>query len=1149
MSRPLLLALAAAALLAAADHTLTSAGPSAGHYRDFGDAGGFLNIVPPGQDGVVNGPEAIAAQAGQYPPHVRDQLAMYGDLVYNTPGLTEDRLSQFFKDASFGVREEDIDRIYAPTAGVTVIRDRSFGVPHIFGDTRYATMFAQGYTGAEDRLFLMDVLRHLGRARLSEFLGASESNLEFDRDQIAAAPYREEDLTAQLAAIQASGEEGAAGVADLRAYTDGVNAYINEALTDPSKLPAEYPALQHVPTPWKAEDTVAVASLVGAIFGKGGGGELRNFCGLQAMAAELGSASAARAVFDDLHFANDAEAPTTSRDPAPYMLDLGAVDPAAHPDIDCASLRPIDDGATSVDDVVRAITGELPPRTIDGPLGPIRLNFSSGMSNAVLIGADRTVTGDPIAVFGPQTGYFIPRLLVEKDVHGPGIDARGVAFAGTDLYVQLGRGPDFAWSATSSGADNIDQWVLRLCEPGGGAATTESMGYLRNGACEPIETYQHTQVAKPSAGGVPAGPDVVLSWRVDRSEHYGPLVARGTLTDGTPIAVASIRSTYRAELNSARGFRRINDPATMTDGFESFRSNMGGGVDYTFNWFFIDSNDIGYQHSCKCPQRAQGVDPYLPAWGDGRYDWRGFIALESQPQDVNPGEGYIVSWNNKQAPQFTSSDREFAFGPAHRSQLLSDRVEAALANGLVDRADVVDIMEDAGTVDLRGQEVLSFLFEAMGPTAPPGSDPRAQEMRDRLAAWLTTETHRRDHDRSGEYDDPQPPAIIDAWWPLVAHVIFDDASGNALDHLGLLLHDAPQLHLGSAFNDGVYGHVNKDLRGLLDYPQQSPWSRVYCGRGDREACRLDLWASLTAAAWSLEEEFGSPNVADWRRAIADDDVRHTAVGVTMVPAIHWINRPTFQQVVQIEDPHPIAMTFGAGALQSAAGKKIGFTFRVEAMSNGDGGGSFKLHDHASGHKLDVDEITSASAPARAGCGAIAEGAVNSFEFSGVGTFNGVPDRDVRICVQDNAEPGAGHDLIHVSCSGCPYESAAAAASEVLVQGNVRVRSLVEAGLPGTPGTSSPSVIALEPALGLSANPGAVQVVTATVYDAAGTPLAGVPLSLTGGSPLAALLPMGSVTDAQGRIAFQLRSLVSLTGTWVATANGVSSNPVQIVWLP
>src|SRR6185436_12029480 len=128
-------------------------------------------------------------------------------------------------------------------AGVVVIRDLSFGVPHIFGQTRYATMFAQGYTAAEDRLFLMDVLRHLGRARLSEFLGASPGNQAMDRDQLAIAPYTEADLTAQLVAIRDSGPEGLAGYQDLLAYVDGVNQYINEAIGDAQKLPAEYPAL------------------------------------------------------------------------------------------------------------------------------------------------------------------------------------------------------------------------------------------------------------------------------------------------------------------------------------------------------------------------------------------------------------------------------------------------------------------------------------------------------------------------------------------------------------------------------------------------------------------------------------------------------------------------------------------------------------------------------------------------------------------------------------------------------------------------------------------------------------------------------------------------------------------------------------------
>ena len=72
------------------------------------------------------------------------------------------------------------------------------------------------------------------------------------------------------------------------------------------------------------------------------------------------------------------------------------------------------------------------------------------MSNAVVVSGQHTTTGNPVAVFGPQTGYFAPQLLMLQELQGPGISARGAAFAGLNLYVLLGRGQDYAWSATSA---------------------------------------------------------------------------------------------------------------------------------------------------------------------------------------------------------------------------------------------------------------------------------------------------------------------------------------------------------------------------------------------------------------------------------------------------------------------------------------------------------------------------------------------------------------------------------------------------------------------------------------------------------------------------------------------------------------------------
>jgi hypothetical protein len=432
------------------------------------------------------------------------------------------------------------------------------------------------------------------------------------------------------------------------------------------------------------------------------------------------------------------------------------------------------------------------------------------------------------------------------------------------------------------------------------------MGYEHNGVCEPIETYQHFQIAKPSAGGLPdpLDPDLILSWRVERTKHYGPLVARGKLEDDTPIAIASKRSTYGRELTSAIGFYRLNDPAYMSGGWESFRKAVSA-IDYTFNWFYIDKADIGYQHSCLCPERSASVDPYLPVWGTGAWDWSGFIPVEKQPFDKNPEQGYIVSWNNKQAPGFRANDANFGYGPVYRSDMIEKRIAAAIGSGKIDRVHAVVAVEEAATVDLRGQEVLASALTVMGSSAPAGTDARAIDMKARLEAWLKADSHRRDLDGDGVYDDPQALAIVDAWWPRLCHAVFDASSGDAIGAFGLEIDDHGRLaHTGSAFQSGLYSHVQKDLRQILGEPVTAPWSRTYCGGGDLAACRQALWSSMAAAAEDLEVEFNALDVVDWKRAITDEDVRYTAVGVTSVPPQPWINRPTFQQVVQINSSTP-----------------------------------------------------------------------------------------------------------------------------------------------------------------------------------------------------------------------------------------------------
>ncbi len=83
------------------------------------DYGGFHSILPPGTDGIVqrDGLRPSSRCCGTYPPHATDQLSMYENLVYATPGLTAAQIPNYFKDASFGVQAGQVERTYSPRAG------------------------------------------------------------------------------------------------------------------------------------------------------------------------------------------------------------------------------------------------------------------------------------------------------------------------------------------------------------------------------------------------------------------------------------------------------------------------------------------------------------------------------------------------------------------------------------------------------------------------------------------------------------------------------------------------------------------------------------------------------------------------------------------------------------------------------------------------------------------------------------------------------------------------------------------------------------------------------------------------------------------------------------------------------------------------
>ena len=288
-------------------------------------------------------------------------------------------------------------------------------------------MFGAGYAGAQDRLFLMDVLRHTGRAELASFLGGS--NAGADASQWAFAPYTEADFEKQIAQMPRQyGAPGQQAVDDLVRLRRR-DQRLRRRCQGRSEEPRAGRVLRCSGSRWKRwkpTDIIAIASLVGGIFGRGGGNELSSALTMESFVERMGK-KAGRKAWLGFREKNDPEAPTTIDRKFPYETGSAfAKKGLALPDP--KSVREVKTATAS-----SAAGGGAEGLSSLGARLKAAIEAAGHASNWELVSAKHSTNGHPIAVMGPQVGYYVPQILMEEDLHGPGIDARGASFAGVNL--------------------------------------------------------------------------------------------------------------------------------------------------------------------------------------------------------------------------------------------------------------------------------------------------------------------------------------------------------------------------------------------------------------------------------------------------------------------------------------------------------------------------------------------------------------------------------------------------------------------------------------------------------------------------------------------------------------------------------------------
>ena len=796
---------------------------------DFGRQ--TYSILPPGQSGAV-------------PPvdNSLDQLGLYDALTPLFGDVRKRHIERLFRSARFfEPRGGTVER---PRRGLTIRRDRQWGVPHIRGRTRRDVFFGIGWATAQDRGLFMEAIRYPARFAILDAPGKNALDIATELRTFEPSAQAERFVARQRRLLLDTGRRGRRVMKEVRAYVAGINAYNRKAGNDEIE-------------PWTYVDVTAVTGLLGQTFGAGGGDEVRSSLLLAELRRRLGR-RAGTAVWRDLRSANDPETPVTTTRRFPYTTERTERAPG--------SLQ-VDAGSLSASAARAARVAQQNMRRA---------------SNAVLVGRKRSASGHPLAVMGPQLGYYYPELFLEVDAHGGGVHVRGGVLPGLP-YVLVGRTRDYAWSATSAASDNTDQFLERLCNLDGSPPTRESTHYRYKGRCRPMRTF-NAGVLRGGAGE----PDEQV---VFRETVHGPV--SGTVTvGGRPYAVATLRSSRGRETLGGLWASAMN-AGEVRSARDLFR--IARPIAFTFNLFYVDHEDIAFFSTGRLPMRARGTDPSLPTLGTGRYDWRGFLAPRRHPRAINPKGGLLVSWNNKPAAGFGAADNNWAFQSVHRYELLTGFKRRNRLH------DVLSVVNRAATQDLRAVEVWPVINAVLRGGPPP--DARSGRAAALVNAWVAKGASRLDRDLDGGIDDPGA-TVLDQSWDALSEAVLRPVLGDLAAQGGLLgqlrSRDAsPRRANGTSYGGGWYGYVEKDLRTLLGRKVRGRYSRRYCGGGDLSACRQSLWAVIQQSADALAAAQG-PDPSAWRSDATEERLEFVPGVLGEENTMRWANRPTLHLLMEFK---------------------------------------------------------------------------------------------------------------------------------------------------------------------------------------------------------------------------------------------------------
>jgi penicillin amidase len=533
------------------------------------------------------------------------------------------------------------------TGPVTVDYDAQ-DIPHIQCAAAADCVAVQGFIQARDRLFQMDLFRHIGKSSLAELIGPAGLSQDVQLRTLFVTRDGQRLETALAATLDAQTKTL------VQAYADGVNAYLAQ-LRMGGKLPAEYDQLPYPLTPadiadWTVEDSEAIGRLQQF--------ELSETLSQESAFGRFATVYGPGSPLQDLGKLNAwirAAAPTTEQAhtlaPQPFSY-TGPVAATRPPTIDLQPWR----------GVINATAATAHARL--RPFGTV-----VGSNNWVVAGA-KSGTGNAMVANDPHLQLQFPPLfhlsVMTSSNAADNLDLAGGTFPGIPGAL-VGRGAHVGWGVTVVGYDVTDLYLEQFLPQT--SCPSPAPCVLFNSA--PVSTIPVPQVFNvrlgPGAAGlvdarthgfpVPAAVVVV--------PHHGPIIQA---PDAAGKAVSVRWTGHEGNTQDLKAFLGLNTATDVDAAIAALKNYATGAQNFVLA---DDQGHIAYDPHALVPVRrfadarivgpTNVIPPWFPLPGGGTAEWGDgtsncaataapvpatcWIADDELPQGKDPAKGYFFTAN------------------------------------------------------------------------------------------------------------------------------------------------------------------------------------------------------------------------------------------------------------------------------------------------------------------------------------------------------------------------------------------------------------------------------------------------------------------------------------------------------------------------